>query len=409
MNEEQKKQYLEKYHHKKQKGEKFWPDQIYTDLVASFMVFILLVGLAAFVGVAQEPRVDPSDTTYVPSPEWYFLSLYQMLKFFPGELEWVGTVIIPGAAVGILFLLPFLDRSPYRHFRKRWLANGVMAVVVLVIVFFTVWGDIDVKAKWSELEAEGLTEEIIANSLGEEVVLGEELYGLYCVECHGTEGEGGEIKGVEGLEGKVLPPLNSIDVMYTFTDETLANIISYGQPDQGMPPYAKQFGGELSPAQVRYVATFMRYTWDDRAELPEPPKSTGPAPLAEGEVPSYEAHIQPLVKRYCVSCHRPGKENHNYLMQTYDEVLKSGDNADKNVIPGNAAASHLVRMLNHEDLGDFGGPMPPTRQIKPEYIDMFVRWIDGGVPLTPADAAAAGGGTTPTSSPETTPEPTTTP
>jgi mono/diheme cytochrome c family protein len=332
-----------------------------------------------------------------------------MLKFFPGELEWVGTVIIPGAAVGILFLLPFLDRSPYRHFRKRWLANGVMAVVVLVIVFFTVWGDIDVKAKWSELEAEGLTEEIIANSLGEEVVLGEELYGLYCVECHGTEGEGGEIKGVEGLEGKVLPPLNSIDVMYTFTDETLANIISYGQPDQGMPPYAKQFGGELSPAQVRYVATFMRYTWDDRAELPEPPKSTGPAPLAEGEVPSYEAHIQPLVKRYCVSCHRPGKENHNYLMQTYDEVLKSGDNADKNVIPGNAAASHLVRMLNHEDLGDFGGPMPPTRQIKPEYIDMFVRWIDGGVPLTPADAAAAGGGTTPTSSPETTPEPTTTP
>ncbi len=72
----------------------------------------------------------------------------------------------------------------------------------------------------------------------------------------------------------------------------------------------------------------MRYTWDDRAEIPaEVAQASAVASLAADEVPSYEVHIAPLVKRYCVSCHRPGKKNNNYLMGSYEEVMNSGDNA----------------------------------------------------------------------------------
>ena len=60
MNEEQKQSYKERYLQAKQKGVKFWPDIIYKDLIVSFAFFLLLIGLATFIGVAREPRADPS-------------------------------------------------------------------------------------------------------------------------------------------------------------------------------------------------------------------------------------------------------------------------------------------------------------------------------------------------------------
>jgi len=65
VNEEEKKAYSESYAQAKQKGVKFYPDIIYKDLIVSFAIFLLLVGLATFVGVAQEPKADPSDTAYI--------------------------------------------------------------------------------------------------------------------------------------------------------------------------------------------------------------------------------------------------------------------------------------------------------------------------------------------------------
>jgi mono/diheme cytochrome c family protein len=229
-------------------------------------------------------------------------------------------------------------------------------------------------------------EEMVANSVAEQIVAGEDLYSVHCVECHGAEGEGGEIKGVEGLEGTILNPINSRDVMYTRTDDTLYNIIAYGQQDLGMPPFAKSFGGELGPGDISMIATFMRYTWDDRVEPPAEAAQAAAVPaLAEGEVPSYEVHIAPLIKRYCISCHRPGKKNNNYTMGSYDEVIQSGDNAP-NVIAGDMN-SNMIRMIHREEI-DAGGPMPPTKELKAEIAAYFERWVAGGAPNTAQDAAA---------------------
>jgi mono/diheme cytochrome c family protein len=376
MEDKQKQEYLEKYKQAKQKGVKFWPDIIYKDIVVTVALFIILIVLATFVGVANEPKVDPSDNTYVPRPEWYFLFLFQMLKYFPGVVEWVGTTIIPGLAVLALLLLPFYDRSPFRHWKKRILAISVMSVIVLGMVALTLLAVVS-----TPKQAETGT---LAVTLPEKIAAGGDLYSVQCVECHGAEGEGGEVKGVEGMEGRVLEPINSKDVMYTRTDDTLSNIISYGQPDLGMPGFGKAYGGELSVADIEALVDFMRYTWDDRAEMPKEAQGGAIPTLAAGEVPSYEKHIQLITKKYCVSCHRSGKTNNNYLMGSYDEMMKSGDHTP-NIIPGDLQ-SNLIRMIHREEI-DAGGPMPPSKELKPELIAMFELWVQAGAPNTAADAA----------------------
>jgi menaquinol-cytochrome c reductase cytochrome b/c subunit len=383
VNEEQKRQYKEKYALAKAKGEKFYPDAVLQDVLISFALFLLLVGLAIFIGVASEPKADPSDAAYIPRPEWYFMFLFQMLKYFPGKLEWVGTFIIPTLAILSLFLLPFFDHNPARHFSKRKFAIAFMTIVMVGIVALTL-----VAVATTPPQEETST---VAATLPEKITAGQDLYSVNCVECHGADGEGGEIKGVEGLEGFMMKPINSQDEMYTRDDESLAAIIGYGQPDLGMPPFGSTYGGELAPGDIDALVAFMRYTWDDRAELPEEVKQAQAVPaLGPDEIPSYEVHVAPLVKRYCLSCHRPGKKNNNYHMSTYEEIMTTGDNAPSDVIPGDPN-SIMLRVLNREDLQTLQvpvGPMPPTKALPQNVLDIFTRWILGGAPNTAADAAA---------------------
>jgi menaquinol-cytochrome c reductase cytochrome b/c subunit len=383
VNEEQKKKYLDKYHREKERGVKFYPDIIYKDLLIAFAIFLLLVGLAIYIGVAKEPPADPNDSAYIPRPEWYFLFLFQMLKYFPGQLEWIGTTILPGIAVLALFLLPFYDRSPFRYWKKRKLAVSIMSLIVVGIVALTV-----IAAVTTPPQAEASS---IADTISEQIIVGQDVYSIQCVECHGAEGEGGEVIGVEGLEGVVIKPINSQDEMYTRTDDTFFNIVEYGQPELGMPPFGLGYGGELPRGDINAVVTFMRYTWDDRAEVPVEAAAASALPaLGPDEVPSYDVHIQPIFKRYCISCHRPGKENNNYLMGTYEEVMTSGDHTP-NIIPGDLN-SNIILMINRQEI-EAGGPMPPTRALKPDVIDIITRWVAGGAPQTPEQAAAVTGNT----------------
>ena len=187
MNEEQKKLYKEKYSQEKQKGVKFWPDIIYKDVVITFALFIILIIMATWVGVTQEPKADPSDSAYIPRPEWYFMFLFQMLKYFPGSLEWLGTTIIPIIVILALFLLPFFDRNPHRYWKKRPWAIGIMSVMVVGIIVLTILAVVSTPAQ----EVTGT----IAGTIPEQILAGQDLYSVNCTECHGPEGEGGEVSG----------------------------------------------------------------------------------------------------------------------------------------------------------------------------------------------------------------------
>jgi mono/diheme cytochrome c family protein len=141
MNKEEKKSYLERYKAAKEAGVPFFPDIIFKDAVVSLLIFLILAALAYFVGVPMEARANPNDSTYTPRPEWYFLFLFQLLKYFPGKLEVIGVMVIPGLFILLLFALPFLDRSPRRHFLNRPLASVSALLVVggiLVLTYLSV-------------------------------------------------------------------------------------------------------------------------------------------------------------------------------------------------------------------------------------------------------------------------------
>src|SRR3984957_546431 len=102
----------------------FFPEQVFKDTVAVFIAFAILFVMAIAVRVPLERMADPTDASYIPRPEWYFLFLFQTLKAFEGPLEVVGTVILPTIAILLLILTPFIDRGTAMRVRQRPLAMG---------------------------------------------------------------------------------------------------------------------------------------------------------------------------------------------------------------------------------------------------------------------------------------------
>lgn len=138
MNENEKKAYLKSYEKQKKNGVPFFPDVLFKDIVVSFFILIALLGLVIFIGIPLEEQANPADTSYTPRPEWYFLFLFQLLKYFPGSLEVVGVVFLPTLLIVLLFILPFLDRSSKRHPYDRPVILGLVVFSVLGISFLTI-------------------------------------------------------------------------------------------------------------------------------------------------------------------------------------------------------------------------------------------------------------------------------
>jgi ubiquinol-cytochrome c reductase cytochrome b subunit len=110
---------------------KFYPHQVWKDTTAAFAYVITLAFLANFARVGLGAMADPTNTSYVPRPEWYFLFLFQLLKLFEGPLEFFGAIVLPGLAILALFLVPFLDRSVVQRAERRVFATAVAALCVL--------------------------------------------------------------------------------------------------------------------------------------------------------------------------------------------------------------------------------------------------------------------------------------
>src|SRR4029077_5706544 len=79
--------YKERYARLKSAGKSFFPYAIFKDTLVAFLILGVVLALAHFWGAKLEDLADPTDTTYNPRPEWYFLFLFQALKFFPGKWE----------------------------------------------------------------------------------------------------------------------------------------------------------------------------------------------------------------------------------------------------------------------------------------------------------------------------------
>ena len=124
-------------------GKPFYPDQLFEDAIAILILFVILAAMAIFVPVPLEELADPTDASYDPRPEWYFLFLFQLLKYFEGPLEVVGTFVIPTVGFILLLFLPFLDKKEERtSILKRPVALTVTSLSVVLIVLLTILGAI---------------------------------------------------------------------------------------------------------------------------------------------------------------------------------------------------------------------------------------------------------------------------
>jgi ubiquinol-cytochrome c reductase cytochrome b subunit len=110
---------------------KFFPDQIFKDTLAIFVAFIILFVMAVAVKVPLERLADPTDTTYIPRPDWYFLFLFEILKLCEGPLEVVGSIVLPTMAILALLLVPFLDRGVAKRLAQRTVAFSFIALAAV--------------------------------------------------------------------------------------------------------------------------------------------------------------------------------------------------------------------------------------------------------------------------------------
>jgi ubiquinol-cytochrome c reductase cytochrome b subunit len=119
---------------------RFYPAHAARDVVVVTLVLAALTAVSWEGAPPLEAPADPADANYIPRPEWYFLGLFQLLKYFPGRLEVVGALFIPGLAVMLVALLPWLDRSHHRDPRRRKLAVAAIAAGLATVVSLTALG-----------------------------------------------------------------------------------------------------------------------------------------------------------------------------------------------------------------------------------------------------------------------------
>jgi quinol-cytochrome oxidoreductase complex cytochrome b subunit len=114
----------------------FFPHYVLDEVIAWAAMLAVLVILASVLPAGLEEKANPIETPAHVKPEWYFLSVYQLLKIVPRDIG----IMAPIVGIGILALLPFLDRNPEVAKRKRLLALLLGAVVAAGVVGLSVWG-----------------------------------------------------------------------------------------------------------------------------------------------------------------------------------------------------------------------------------------------------------------------------
>jgi mono/diheme cytochrome c family protein len=139
MNPAEKEAYLLEYEQLKKKGKPFFPYAVAKDSAMFFIVVAMIMTLSLVLGAEQGPKADPTTTSYVPRPEWYFFFLFELLRVIkPPELVPLATIIIPTLAMVLLLLLPFYDRNPERRPERRPVATtaGIMTIIAMAYLTF---------------------------------------------------------------------------------------------------------------------------------------------------------------------------------------------------------------------------------------------------------------------------------
>jgi len=133
--------YLEEYEVLKKKGKPFFPYAVLKDSAMALIVVGVIIAMSLILGAEQGPKADPTSTTYVPRPEWYFFFLFELLRVIkPPVLVPVATIGIPTVCLILLIALPFIDRGPERRPERRPIATITGIFIICAMGYLTYLG-----------------------------------------------------------------------------------------------------------------------------------------------------------------------------------------------------------------------------------------------------------------------------
>ena len=141
MNRAEKEQYLREYSILKAQGKPFFPYAVAKDGAMACVVLAVIITLSIVLGAELGPKADPTTTTYVPRPEWYFFFLFELLRVVkPPSLVPLATIGIPTICLILLLLLPFYDRGPERRPERRPIATTAGILTIGAMAYLTYLG-----------------------------------------------------------------------------------------------------------------------------------------------------------------------------------------------------------------------------------------------------------------------------
>ncbi len=141
MNRAEKEAYLREYSVLKSQGKPFFPYAVAKDSAMAVVVMVAIILMSLTLGAELGPKADPTTTTYVPRPEWYFFFLFEVLRVLkPASLVPLATIGVPTICMILLFLLPFYDRGPERRPERRPIATAAGLFTIAAMAYLTYMG-----------------------------------------------------------------------------------------------------------------------------------------------------------------------------------------------------------------------------------------------------------------------------
>jgi menaquinol-cytochrome c reductase cytochrome b/c subunit len=141
MNQAQKEAYLREYSILKTEGKPFFPYAVAKDGAMACIVMFVIIFLSLMFGAELGPKANPTTTTFVPRPDWYFFFLFELLRVMRNVPKYtpMATVGLPTICMILLLLLPFYDRSAERRITHRPVAlvSGLFIIAAMAYLTFT--------------------------------------------------------------------------------------------------------------------------------------------------------------------------------------------------------------------------------------------------------------------------------
>ncbi len=361
---------------------KFWPDQVLADAIACLGVLFTVVVLTLITrGAELAAPADAASQFSAARPEWYFLFLFELLKYFPGESEIIGAIVLPGAAVGFMFLMPYLGQWKLGHrFNLAFVFGGLAGAGLLTWMamkqdnndpnFQRALRDSHHQAARVIELAQAPSGIPIAGAAAllreDPYIQGPKLFAKHCASCHrygGHDGEGNPVKD----------PQSAADLKGFASREWLAGLLDPAKVDS-----LHYFGG--TKFKDGKMVKWVKKNADEPAEQ-EQLKKVIAALSAEAQLKSQrdaDARDIAIIKQgvelargdvACTDCHAFGKPDPDAIAPT---------------LTGYGSRAWLVRFIGNPEHADFYGkrndrmPLFGEKQIlDAKTIGILADWLRG--------------------------------